>query len=163
MQIMQSPSVCTLRPLQASDVHLLAGIIDDRRRGYGLFETYRRRRAAYFVAVVDERVIGGAGIAPLPGEESTTCELQRMYVHPDSRGRGVGHALLQQCRLRALQLGYRQCYAQTTRDRADVIACCERSGFNPLTAPLGEGPDPGNDYWLLLSLLQVPGGAMTAM
>jgi putative acetyltransferase len=163
MPTMHTSSPCTLRPLQASDVHALVAIIDDRRRGYGLFETYRRRRAAYFVAVIDGRVIGGAGIAPLAGEAGSTCELQRMYVHPDSRGQGVGFALLQQCRLRALQLGYQRCYAETTRDRIDVIACCERSGFSALTAPLGEESDPGNDCWLLLPLLQVPGGAMTRM
>src|ERR1700742_4577200 len=109
MPTMHTSSPCTLRPLQASDVHALVAIIDDRRRGCGLFETYRRRRAAYFVAVIDGRGVGGAGIAPWAGEAGSTCELQRMYVHPDSRGQGVGFALLQQCRLRALQLGYQRC------------------------------------------------------
>lgn len=41
-----------------------------------LFGTYQRPRSEYFVALCDGVVVGGAGVAPLPGADEETCELQ---------------------------------------------------------------------------------------
>src|SRR5262245_54859116 len=112
MRPMSDSSPCTIRRLQQADVHAMLEILRATREEYGmgqrlasvlepadyaLFETYRRRRCAYFVAVRNGRVVGGAGIAPLKGGDWLTCELQRMYVHGDLRGHGVGQMLLEAC------------------------------------------------------------------
>jgi putative acetyltransferase len=79
-----------IRRLQQSDVHQVLDLIGGVRREFGLasrvasvlepndyaiFDVYRHRRSAYFVAVVDDHVLGGAGIFPLASGDWGTCEL----------------------------------------------------------------------------------------
>ena len=95
----------TIRPLERSDVPAMLAIIRDARAEYGLgtrvesllepadlalYDTYQRQRALYSVALLDGEVVGGAGVAPLAGADPLTCELQRMYLRRDARGRGIG-------------------------------------------------------------------------
>ena len=102
----------TIRLIGPTDVPAMLTIIAGSRAEYGvanrvaellepadraLYETYQRQRSLYFVAVLGGEVVGGAGIAPLAGSDPLTCELQRMYLRRDVRGRGIGNALLEQC------------------------------------------------------------------
>jgi putative acetyltransferase len=142
-------------------------VIADCRREYGLegrvdailepgdlnlFETYRRRRSAYFVAIVGKDVVGGAGIGRLAEADHVTCELQRMYLRAASRGLGIGHALLEQCLEAARQFQYTRCYAETISQMNSAIAFYERHGFRHLKCPLGQTGHGHNDCWLLLEL-----------
>ena len=160
-----------LRRLEAPDVHTVLGIVDACRREYGLadrvqailepsdqhlYETYGARRSAYFVAIVDDEIVGGAGISRLPGAVGSICELQRMYLRQRSRGQGIGGALLQQCLQAARRFGYRQCYAETIGEMAAALALYDRHGFRRLDAPLGTTGHGHNDSWLILEL-QPPG------
>lgn len=156
-----------LRRLEAPDVHAVLDVIDSCRREYGLesrvpavlepadrdlYETYADRRSAYFVAVVDGEIVGGAGISRLPGSDGSICELERMYLRPECRGEGIGHALLQHCVQTARHFGYGQCYAETVAGMATAIALYERHGFRHLQAPLGATGHGHNDRWLILGL-----------
>src|SRR5262245_42544418 len=102
----------SIRPLELADVPALLDIIAESRREYGLadrgvellepadhalYATYQRQRSLYFVATWDGEIVGGAGVAPLAGADPLTCELQRMYLRAEARGRGIGRALLQRC------------------------------------------------------------------
>lgn len=157
----------TVRPLEHCDVHAVLGVIGDCRREYGLenrvqailepsdhrlFDIYRRRRSAYFVALVKDDIVGGAGIARLPDSDGSTCELQRMYLRPASRGLGIGHALLTHCLEAATQFEYQRCYAETISEMATAIAFYERHGFHHLNAPIGQTGHNHNDCWMLLDL-----------
>src|SRR5262245_56512500 len=101
-----------IRLIEPADVPALLKIIADSRADHGmadrgvellepadraLYATYQRQRSLYFVAVLAGGIVGGAGLAPLNGADPLTCELQRMYLRPDVRGRGIGNALLEQC------------------------------------------------------------------
>lgn len=61
-----------------------------------LVHFYRRPRGAYFVALENARVMGGAGIPPLQGVAGA-CELRKMYLVHESRGLGLGKLLLERC------------------------------------------------------------------
>ena len=162
----------TLRRLEAPDVHAVLGIMDACRREYGLadrvqavlepsdhrlYDTYGARRSAYFVAMVDDEIVGGAGISRLAGAVSSICELQRMYLRQKSRGKGIGRALLQHCLQAARRFDYRQCYAETLGEMAAALALYDRHGFRRLGAPLGSTGHGHNDRWLILGLQ--PSGA----
>lgn len=166
----------TVRRLEAQDVHAVLKVISDCRREYGLanrvqtilepsdynlFETYRNRRSAYFVAIVDSEVVGGAGISRLTDGDGSTCELQRMYLRHASRGMGIGHALLQRCVEAARQFGYQQCYAETILEMGTAIAFYERHGFSRLKVQLGVTGHGHNDCWLLLRLHPLQAGTAT--
>jgi putative acetyltransferase len=111
---------------------------------------YKHRRSGYFVAVGDGEVLGGAGIFPLEHEDWGTCELQRMYVRPEHRGRGIGKALLTECLDTARSLGFSHCYAETVSATSAAIRFYQRNGVSPLNGPLG-GDRPPNDHWMMLS------------
>ena len=159
-----------LRRLTPGDVPAIVKIIDTVRREYGvqhrvgsvleasdreLFATYQTPHAEYFVVLHGDVVVGGAGIAPLVGAGEPTCELQRMYLSAEHRGRGVGRLLLKECLRQAKALGFRKCYAETILRMQEAIHFYECSGFERLNAPLGSSGHDHNDCWLVKDLATV--------
>jgi len=160
-----------IRLLEPADVPALLRIIAAGRAEYGiaeqgvellepadlaLFDTYRRQRTLYFVAEVEGEVLGGAGIAPLAGEDPLTCELQRMYLRQDARGRGLGEALLSECLAAARQLLFVRCYLETITPMKSALSFYGRNGFRELAAPLGRTGHHHNDRWMVRPVR--PGG-----
>ena len=156
-----------IRPIHPADVPALLSIIAASRAEYGivdkgvellepadraLYDTYQRQRSLYFVALWEGEVVGGAGVAPLPGADPLTCELQRMYLRADARGRGIGRALLQQCLASARQFLFVRCYLETVTQMKPALEFYERHGFRDLTAPLGTTGHQHNDRWLVRPL-----------
>jgi putative acetyltransferase len=153
-----------IRPLELADVPALLPIIASVRAEYGIAEqgvellepadlalhdTYRRQRTMYFVAIVDGEVVGGAGIAPLAGADPLTCELQRMYLRKDSRGRGIGEALLAKCLATARQFLFVRCYLETITPMRSALSFYGRNGFRELAAPMGRTGHHHNDRWMV--------------
>jgi len=148
-------------------VPALLEIIADSRREYGigdkgvpllepadhaLYDNYQRQRTLYFVAVLGGEVLGGAGVAPLAGPDPLTCELQRMYLRADARGRGIGDALLERCLAAARQFLYVRCYLETVTQMQAALEFYGRHGFRDLQAPLGRTGHEHNDRWLMRTL-----------
>jgi len=156
-----------IRLIEPADVPALLKIIAESRAEYGmadrgvellepadraLYATYQRQRSLYFVAVLAGEIVGGAGLAPLNGADPLTCELQRMYLRPDVRGRGIGNALLEQCLKAARQFLYVRCYLETITQMEDALEFYGRNGFQDLRAPLGSTGHAHNDRWLMRPL-----------
>jgi putative acetyltransferase len=106
---------------------------------------------------MDNHILGGAGIFPLANEDWGTCELQRMYLRSQHRGRGIGQALLNGCLEAARSFGFERCYAETVSEMSAAIAFYERNGFRRLTAPIGETGHSHNDFWMMLNMGSVIG------
>lgn len=156
-----------IRRLQQSDVHQLLAIISSVRRDFGLatrvdsllepndyaiLDVYRHRRSAYFVAVTESTVLGGAGIFPLANGDWGTCELQRMYLRSQSRGQGIGQSLLGTCLDAARALEFERCYAETIAEMTAAIAFYERNRFERLSAPIGKTGHSHNAVWMMLQM-----------
>jgi len=156
-----------IRLLQESDVPAVLEVITKARTEYGMAErldsvlepadrdlnrTYRRQRAAYFVAIEAARIVGGAGIAPLADSDDQTCELQRMYLLSERRGCGIGAQLLNACLSAARGFGYRRCYAETIEEMQGAIRFYENNGFQALAHPMGNTGHHHNDCWLIRDL-----------
>jgi len=156
-----------IRRLQQTDVWELLEVISGVRRelgiathvasllepnDYAMLDVYRHRRSAYFVAVTNIHVWGGAGIFPLANGDWSTCELQRIYLHPQQRRRGIGQGLLSACLETARSFGFERCYAETISGMSTAIAFYEHNGFRRLSTPISEIRHNHNDYWLMLSL-----------
>jgi putative acetyltransferase len=153
-----------IRPLEPADVPALLTIIAASRAEYGiaekgvellepadhaLYATYQRQRTLYFVALQDGEVVGGAGVAPLSGADPLTCELQRMYLKAEARGRGIGDALLQRCIAAAKQFLYVRCYLETVTQMRPALEFYGRHGFRDLQGPLGRTGHGHNDRWMM--------------
>jgi putative acetyltransferase len=156
-----------IRLIEPADVPAMLRIISESRAEYGmsgrvaellepadraLYETYQRQRSLYFVAVLDGKIVGGAGVAPLNGADPLTCELQRMYLRRDVRGRGIGDALLEQCLKAARQFLYVRCYLETITEMQGALEFYSRNGFSDLHAPIGETGHEHNDRWMMKPL-----------
>ena len=156
-----------IRPIEPADVPALLEIIANSRREYGmadrgvellepadhaLYATYQRQRTLYFVALSGGEIVGGAGVAPLAGADPLTCELQRMYLRADARGRGIGDALLERCLAAARQFLYVRCYLETITQMQAALEFYGRHGFRDLQAPLGHTGHGHSDRWLMRSL-----------
>ena len=156
-----------IRPIELADVPALLEIIGESRREHGigekgvsllepadhaLYANYQRQRTLYFVALLGREVVGGAGVAPLAGSDPLTCELQRMYLRADSRGRGIGDALLERCLAAARQFLYVRCYLETVTQMQAALEFYGRHGFRDLQAPLGQTGHQHNDRWLMRNL-----------
>ena len=165
------PTTIQVRLIEPDDVPALLTIIAQARAEYGiaergvellepadraLYATYQRRRALYFVAQSAEgEIVGGAGVAPLAGADPLTCELQRMYLRREARGRRIGDALLQSCLGAARQLLYVRCYLETINQMHAALAFYARHGFRELPSRLGATGHEHNDRWMLRSLSRV--------
>ena len=156
-----------IRPIELADVPALLEIIAESRREYGIDETgapllepadhalyanYHRQRTLYFVALLGGEIVGGAGVAPLAGSDPLTCELQRMYLRADARGRGIGDALLERCLAAARQFLYVRCYLETVTQMQAALEFYGRHGFRDLQAPLGRTGHEHNDRWMMRTL-----------
>jgi GNAT superfamily N-acetyltransferase len=91
----------------------------------------------------DGRALAGGGVKRL---DERACEIKRMYVVPDARGRGVGRALLEALEDLARDLGYAVARLDTGAKQPGARRMYERAGFvsvpdyndNPYAAFWGE-------------------------
>ncbi|GIU40859.1 MarR family transcriptional regulator [Shewanella sairae] len=113
-------------------------------KGYGvadktldcLSEVYQANNSHYWVIELDGKILGGAGIAPLAGEENI-CELQKMYFASELRGKGFAKRLALQAINFATEQGFSDCYLETTANLIQAIKLYESLGFQHIDRPLG--------------------------
>ena len=102
-----------------------------------MYETFSHPRAAYYVIEQKQKLLGGAGIIQLKNEAEEICELQKMYLLPEARGRGLGKRLLEICIKEASELGYNQCYLETMSNMLTAQELYKRAGFKYLEERMG--------------------------
>ncbi len=110
-------------------------------------EAYAGPRAAYFVVERDGELMGGGGIGPIAGEPPDICELRKMYLRPEGRGRGAGGRLLALCLDTARDLGYRRCHLATLHSMNAARHLYARAGFRQLDHALPGSGHLGCDTW----------------
>lgn len=156
----------TIRKVQPEDNMALAQVIRDVMLSYGLdrpgtafydaeissmYESYQDKGKAYFVACIGDKVLGGAGIGPLAGEDEC-CSLNRMYLLPEARGLGLGQALLELCLEAAKEFGYHTCYAETLSEMTKAQRLYEANGFVRQSCRAGNTGYHHCDVWLTKTL-----------
>ena len=156
-----------IRPIRAADDVAVAAIIRDVMASFGatgpeysssdpevgaMSAAYDGARSACFVLEDGGRVLGCGGIAPLAGAEPDVCELRKMYLLPEARGRGLGERMLRHCLEAARVRGYRRCYLETLSSMDAAQKLYLKTGFTRLAAPLGTAGHSGCNRHYLLEL-----------
>ncbi len=103
--------------------------IDDELAG--LPGDYAPPRGALFVVPGAERLAGMIGIRPLDG---AVCEMKRLYVRPEARGRGLARRLVAQALDEARRLGYSEIRLDTLPMMGDAQALYVALGFSDIAA-----------------------------
>lgn len=93
--------------------------------------------------VIEDRmtgqIYGGGGFSPLKGlpPEAATCELQKVYFHPELRGMGYGRKIVEKCMDEAARRGYQTMYLESVGVMGKAVQLYERIGFQHLDNRLG--------------------------
>ena len=153
-----------IRKIALNDNAVLASIVRDSLAEFGankpgtvfydnttdhLYEMFQEPGSIYFVAEQDGHVLGGAGIYPSEGLPAQTCELVKMYLEPQARGKGLGKLLIDKALDFAKGFGYTQVYIETMPELRKAVSIYEKFGFEYLGGPLGNTGHFGCDVWML--------------
>ena len=164
---MKKDSELHIRRIQPGDNQSLAKIIRSALAEFGadhpgtvyfdpttdaLYELFRIERSAYFVAEYKGEIVGGGGIFPTQGLPSNTCELVRMYLVHDVRGKGFGRSMMEQCLQCAVEFGFGKVYLESMPELKQALKIYEKFGFEYLPSPLGNTGHFGCDVWMLRKL-----------
>lgn len=154
-----------IRPIEPNDNEAIAVIIRTALTEFGvnkpgtvffdnttdhLYELFTNEPlSAYFIALKDGVIIGGAGIYPTDGLPKNTCELVKMYLSKEARGMGLGRNMIDHCIMLAKQKGYKQVYLETMPELKKAVDVYEQFGFDYLQGPMGNSGHNGCDIWMI--------------
>ena len=160
-------STVAIRTIQPADNQALAVIIRTALAEFGadkpgtvyydattdaLYELFRQAGSIYYVAEENGVLLGGAGIYPSPGLPADTCELVKMYLSPNARGKGIGKLLIEKALEFATATGYRNVYIETMPELRKAMSVYEKFGFKYLDGPMGNTGHFGCGIWMIKSL-----------
>lgn len=74
------------------------------------------------------RVLGAIALRPLAGHAGA-CEIKRLFVEPEARGRAIAHRLLDALEDAARTAGYARAYLDSREDLTAALAFYERRGY----------------------------------
>ena len=117
-----------------------------------MFENFEKPTSFYYVIEHNNMVVGGAGIAQLDNFEGNTCELQKMYFLPITRGKGLGSKLINTCLDKAKAIGFENCYLETMPYMNAAQALYKKNGFVNLDKPMGNTGHYSCPVWMLKKL-----------
>lgn len=117
-----------------------------------MYHAYQAHRSAYFVIEEDGVVLGGAGIAPLAGEDPKICELQKMYFLAQGRGRGLGQKMINHCLAYAKEQSFELCYLETLPYMKAAQKLYLKTGFSYIDGPMGNTGHTSCNVWLTKAL-----------
>lgn len=157
----------TIRPIQRKDDHRMAQILRDAlvehqaaKPGTAYFDQstdaltafFEVPNAAYFVAEIEDVVVGGVGIYPTSGLPKGVCELVKMYIDPIYRGKGIGQQLIAHATSFAQQAGYTKIYLESMPELQKAVSIYEHLGFSYLDKPLGDTGHFSCPIWMIKSI-----------
>ncbi|MFT5859636.1 MAG: putative acetyltransferase [Flavobacteriaceae bacterium] len=114
-----------------------------------LYELFDSINAAYWVAEMDGKIVGGCGMYPTKGLASNCTELVKLYVDSKARGLRLGRRLMEITLTEAEVLGYTSVYLETLPELASAIGLYESLGFISLDKPLGDSGHFACNLWML--------------
>jgi len=142
----------TIREIQMVDNEKLASIIrrvleefDANKPGTvyydettdNLFQVFQKPNTIYYVALMNDEVVGGCGIYTTEGLPEKYCELVKLYLLPQARNYGIGKTLMNKCFDFAKQKGYTHIYLESMPELTTALMMYKKLGFKMIQQRLG--------------------------
>lgn len=159
--------VVNIRPIEPNDNAALAKVIRTALEEFGankpgtvyfdastdaLYEVFRTPGSFYYVATINDILVGGCGIFPTENLPDGTCELVKLYLNASARGTGLGKKLMVQSMQWAKEKGYSQVYLESMPELSKAVSIYEHIGFERINKPLGNSGHCGCDIWMTKNL-----------
>ena len=156
----------TLRPITPADNPAVARIVRTVMPEFGcvgegfsindpeledMYTTYHQPRSAFYVLEEDASPVGVGGYAPLTGGDDSVCELRKMYLLPEARGKGGGKLIMEACLAGAQKAGFTAMYLETVTAMTTAAQVYRKYGFAPIDGPMGATGHGGCDRFMLKS------------
>lgn len=129
-----------------------AGTVYEDPTTDNLFELFRNKDSALYVAEMDGELCGCCGIFPTEGLPENCAELVKFYITEKYRGLGMGHQLMAKSVEFAKLFGYQSIYIESLPEFSTAVSIYEKQGFKYLTQPLGNSGHSGCNLWMLKNL-----------
>jgi putative acetyltransferase len=102
-----------------------------------MYDGYQAENAIYFVVYINNILMGGCGVNHLSGENESVCELQRLFLSNEARGKGIGQELMDLCVGFAKSKNYKLMYLETFPNMLEAIGLYTKTGFKLINNPMG--------------------------
>ncbi len=100
---------------------------------------------ALFLAMDPEKAVGCVGLRKI---DAHVCEMKRLFVRPEFRGKGIGRMLAEKIIAEAEKLGYKKMRLDTLDRLKEAVQLYESLGFQQIT-PYCHNPILGAAFWEL--------------
>jgi putative acetyltransferase len=100
-----------------------------------MFEEYSKDKSAYFVVECNGK--GVRRVLHLWRTRQQVFANYKMYFLPETRGLGIGSAMMTKCLETAKDFGFKQCYLETMPFMLDAQKLYRKVGFENINAPMG--------------------------
>jgi putative acetyltransferase len=117
-----------------------------------LYELFQKPHAKYYVVLLENEIVGGGGIYPTEGLPDDTCELVKMYLLPQARGKNLGKTMIEKCLAAAKEEGFKNVYLETMPELKQALNVYAKFGFEYLNGPMGNSGHTGCSLWMLKKL-----------
>ena len=94
-----------------------------------LFDLFSAPYSEYWVLEINGTIVGGSGVYPILGLPHGCCELVKLYLVKEARGKGYGKTLIEQCLGSAEKFGFKQVYLETMPELKMAVGLYEKCGF----------------------------------
>ena len=113
-----------------------------------LFALFQQERTIFWVAVMDDEIVGCCGIYPTEGLPGNCAELVKFYILKKARGQGIGKALMEKSIASAIEMGYSEIYIESMPHFANAVRIYEKQGFEKLPNPMGNSGHTSCTIWM---------------
>ena len=106
-----------------------------------IYSTYKDKGSKYWV-IEDAagKTVGGGGYTRLKGttEDEKICEMQKLFILPEARGKKLGKKLVELFLSEAVKDGYKEMYLETVKQMKEATKLYEKYGFKHLAESKGD-------------------------
>lgn len=120
---------------------------------FRMYEEYRDIKSIYYVVLIDGVLVGGCGVKQIPNQEDESlCELQRMYLSKEARGKKIGKTLIDKCIVKAKEFGFKKMYIESFPQMKSAISLYLKNGFYHIDYSIGNTGHDACDVKMLKDL-----------